>query len=152
KLAISTGDWESVQEMNERMDRVWGSIAALRSATTMLYYRGREIDPNKARPWTWLRNYLHARRLEAVNCALPIGTAAEQIDSQLPGGLRMRSARIGGALLRRRAALLASSDLRSRDREDDTQHDGRASPVDHGWLRAELNEDEELRVRLVAID
>lgn len=76
KLAISTGDWESAKELRERMDRVWGTVDALRVATTKLYYREREIKPGKTAPWTWLRNYLHERRVEAISSALPIGMDA----------------------------------------------------------------------------
>ncbi|XXX78863.1 RNA-directed DNA polymerase [Sorangium sp. So ce134] len=152
KLAISTGDWKSASELNERMDRVWGTVDSLRSAATTLYYRGREIDASRGRPWTWLRNYLHARRLEAVSSALPIGMAADQIASRLPGGVVLRTARIGAVALRRRAECLASSDLRARDREEDAQPDVRTSPVDHEWLRAELSADESLQARLATID
>jgi hypothetical protein len=84
KLAISTGDWASAEELRERMDRVWGTVDALRAATTRLYYRGRELKPGKAGPWTWLRNYLHARRFEAIISALPIGMDAAQIETRIP--------------------------------------------------------------------
>jgi hypothetical protein len=152
KLAISAADWESAQELNERMDRVWGTVDALRSTTTMLYYRGHEIAAGKARPWTWLRNYLHARRVEAVSSALPIGMDAEQIERRLPGGLVVRTGRIKATALRRRAELLASSDLRSRDREEDARPRGHPAAIDHEWFRAELDSDGELSARLSEID
>jgi hypothetical protein len=152
KIAISTGDWESVTELRERMDRVWGSVEVLRSATTKLYYRGREIDPRKKTPWTSLRNYLHARRLEAVIASLPIGMDAEQIATRFPAGLIVRTTPLGATALRRRAEQLASADLRSRDREDDAHPDGHTVGVDHQWLRADLNDDEALESRLTVID
>ena len=31
------------------------------------------VNPAKTCPWTWLRNYLHERRVEAIGSALPIG-------------------------------------------------------------------------------
>lgn len=152
KLAISTGDWKSATELRERMDRVWGSIDALQSTTTKLFYRGREIDPEKASPWTWLRNYLHERRAEAVSSALPIGMDAEQIASRFPGGLRVRTKEVKATTLRRRAEQLASSDLRSRDREDDAIFDGQAVTIDPDWLRAQLKGDKKLSTRLATID
>ncbi len=152
KLAISTGDWESATELRERMDRVWGTVDALRSATTKLYYRGREINPGKTSPWTWLRNYLHERRLEAISSALPIGMDAEQIESRIPKGLAVRTKRIGATTLRRRAEQLAAADLRSRDREDDALLNGSAADVDRDWLRAEVKQDDELSTRLATID
>jgi hypothetical protein len=152
KLAIGTGDWTSATELRERMDRVWGTVDALRSTTVTLYYRDREIDPRKAPPWTWLRNYLHERRLEAVSSALPIGMDAEQIASRIPKGLLVKTKRVGATTLRRRAEQLASADLRSRDREDDALLNGQAVDLDRDWLRAEVQEDSELSMRLATID
>lgn len=152
KLAVIAGDWDSAKELNARMDGIWGSIESLRAKTGSLYYRGREIDPRKTRPWTWLRNYLHERRVEAVSSALPIGLDVEQVESRLPGGLLLRTGRVGATSLRRRAALLASADLRARDREDDTRSNGPTPKINHEWLRPELDDDEEIRVRLDVID
>ncbi len=152
KLAISTGDWTSATELRERMDRVWGTVDALRSTTTKLYYRGREINAGKTSPWTWLRNYLHERRLEAISSALPIGMDAEQIASRIPKGLLVRTRRVGATTLRRRAEQLASADLRSRDREDDALLNGHAVDVNREWLRVEVKGDDELSTRLATID
>jgi hypothetical protein len=152
KLAISTGDWASAGELRERMDRVWGTVDALRAATTRLYYRGRELKRGKAGPWTWLRNYLHARRFEAIISALPIGMDAAQIETRIPKGLVVRTKRVGATTLRRRAEQLAAADLRSRDREDDALANGHASAVDREWLRPELKGDAELSARLAVID
>ncbi len=152
KLAISTGDWESATELRERMDRVWGTVDALRSTTTKLYYRGREINPARTSPWTWLRNYLHERRLEAIGSALPIGMDAEQIASRFPGGLMVRTKEVKATMLRRRAEQLASADLRSRDREDDALLNSHVVDVDRDWLRGEVKTDAELSARLATID
>lgn len=152
KLAIRTGDWTSATELRERMDRVWGTVDALRSTTTKLYYRDREIEPRRKAPWTRLRNYLHERRLESVSAALPIGMDAKQIESRIPNGLLVATKRVGARMLRRRAEQLASTDLRSRDREDDDLLDRYAVDHDRAWLRAELNEDNELSGRLATID
>ncbi len=152
KLAISTGDWTSATELRERMDRVWGTVDALRATTTKLYYRGCEIEPSKNGPWTWLRNYLHERRLEAVCSTLPIGKDAAQIEDKIPKGLVVRTRRVGATMLRRRAEQLASADLRSRDREDDALLNDCAIDVNRDWLRDDLNADAELSERLVTID
>ncbi len=152
KLAISTGDWKSATELRERMDRVWGTVDALRATTTSLYYRGRAIKPGKRAPWTCLRNYLHERRFEAIISALPIGMDAAQIESQIPKGLVWRTMRVGATTLRRRAEQLASADLRSRDREDDAIVDGHAVNVDRNWLRSDVRADVELSERLATID
>lgn len=152
RLAISTGDWKSATELIERMDRVWGSVDSLRSAAVTLFYRDREIDAHKTSPWTWLRNYLHARRVETIASSLPIGMDAAQIESRLPGGVLHRTSRVGATALRHRAELLAQSDLRSRDREEDSQPAGYTPHVDHEWLRIELDEDATLKERLATID
>jgi hypothetical protein len=151
KLAICTGDWTSATELRERMDRVWGTVEALRETTTKLYYRGREISPDKISPWTWLRNYLHERRLEAISSALPIGMDAKPIGTQIPNGLVVRTRRIGATVLRRRAEQLASADLRSRDREDDALN-GHEVDIERDWLLADLKGDTELSARLATID
>jgi hypothetical protein len=152
KLAISTRDWASATELRERMDRVWGTVHALRATTTSLYYRGREIKPGKKGPWTWLRNYLHERRLEAISSALPISMDAAQIESRIPKGLVLRTKRVGATTLRRRAEQLASADLRSRDREDDGPPDGHAVNIERNWLRPDVKADVELSARLATID
>jgi hypothetical protein len=152
KLAISTGDWESAKELLGRMDHVWGTDDALRASTTRLYYRDREIKPGKKAPWTWLRNYLHERRVEAISSALPIGMDAAQIATRFPGGLRVRTKEVKATVLRRRAEQLASADLRARDREDDALLNGDEVEVDREWLRADLKADSELSARLATID
>lgn len=152
KLAISTGDWESAKELLGHMDRVWGTYEALRASTTRLYYRDREIKPGKRAPWTWLRNYLHERRIEAISSALPIGMDAAQIATRFPGGLRVRTKEVKATVLRRRAEQLASADLRARDREDDALPNVHEVDVDRGWLRADVKADSELSARLATID
>jgi len=152
KLAISTGDWESARELLGRMDRVWGTDEALRASTTRLYYRDRELNPGKKAPWTWLRNYLHERRVEAISSALPIGMDADQIATKFPGGLRVRTKEVKATVLRRRAEQLASADLRARDREDDALLNSHEVTVDRDWLRAEVKADVELSARLATID
>lgn len=152
KLAISTGDWESAQELLGRMDRVWGTDEALRASTLCLHYRNREIKPGNKSPWTWLRNYLHERRIEAISSALPIGMDAPQIATKFPGGLRVRTKEVKATVLRRRAEQLASADLRARDREDDALLNSHDVDFDGDWLRADVKADAELSARLAEID
>ena len=151
KLAICTGDWKSATELRKRTDRVWGSVDALKERTNRLHYRGSEIDPSRVSPWTWLRNYLHERRLEAICSCLPIGMDAEAIATRFPGGLRFRTREVKATVLRRRAEQLASSDLRSRDREDDALPSQQSADVDRDWLRSGLSRNKDLASRLEAI-
>lgn len=152
KLAISTGDWDSAQELLGRMDRVWGTDEALRASTASLHYRSREIKPSSRSPWTWLRNYLHERRIEAISSALPIGMDATQIATKFRGGLRVRTKEVKATVLRRRAEQLASADLRARDREEDALLNRHDVDFDRNWLRAEIKTDPELSARLATID
>lgn len=152
KLAICTGDWESAKELLKRMDRVWGTEESLRASAMQLYYRDREINPGKKAPWSWLRNYLHERRIEAICSALPIGMDAAQIATKFPGKLMVRTKEVKATVLRRRAEKLASADLRARDREDDSMPKSEVFRLDRGWLRANVKTDTNLSERLAAID
>lgn len=152
KLAICTGDWRSVRELRKRTDRIWGSVESLKDKAARLYYRGQEIDPSRTAPWTWLRNYLHQRRLEAICSCLPIGMDAKVIESQFPGGLQLRTKVVKATVLRRRAEQLAEADLRSRDREDDALPSGVHRSFDPRWLRSNLSRSKDLAARLSAID
>lgn len=152
KLAIITSDWKSAMELQKRMDRVWGTVEALRETTDKLYYRGREINPSRISPWAWLRNYLHERRLEAVSSCLPIGMDAKKIATRFPGGLRVRTKKVKATMLSRRAEQLALADLRSRDREDDALSGYPIVDIDRSWLRSGLVRNKELSSRFAAID
>jgi hypothetical protein len=152
KLAISTGDWTSARELLERTDRVWGTGEVLRSTVTTLHYRGREISRGNKSPWTWLRNYLHERRLEAISSALPLGIDADEVARLIPEDLIVRTKRVGPTTLRGRAEELACADLRARDREDDARLKDQVVALDRDWLRAEVDGDSELLTRLAAID
>lgn len=150
KLAITTGDWDSARELRKRMDREWGTIESLRATAGELYYRGQRIDPRRAAPWRWLRNYLHERRLEAVCACMPIGMDAMQIASKFPGGILVRQTTLGATTLRRRAERLASADLRARDREDDGMR-GSASAVEVRWMLRVLSSDSTLSAHLKSV-
>lgn len=152
KLSIATGDWESAKELCARMDRVWGTTESLRGLVGRIYYRGEKIPSEKKRPWVWLRNYLHERRLEAICACLPIGRSATDIESKFPEGVLVRTGEIRATALRRRAELLAFADLRSRDREDDGILD-RASARDRSnQLQKSLQSNRALASRLRLID
>lgn len=151
KLAISTGDRESAQEIIERMDRVWGTDETLRATTLLLHYRDREIKRGRKSPWVWLRNYLHERRIEAISSALPIGMDADQIATKFPAGLKVRTKAVKATALRRRAEQLAAADLRARDREDDALPTSHVVDIDRDWLRSDLK-DAGLLERLATID
>ena len=103
-------------------------------------------------PDTWLRNYLHARRVEAICSTFPLNLPIQDIKQHLRSGVQARTKAIGAKTLRRMATLLASSDMRSRDREDDKHELGETTPVNAKWLRAELDGDEGLGSRLDTID
>lgn len=151
RLAIAAGDWQSARELNDRMDRTWGSIDALRSASPALFYRDQAIESADTSAWSWLCRYLHARRSEAIASVLPSNVDATVIREWLPEGLVSGTLRLAPQELQRQAELLATSDLRARDREDDRLAGTMAPPTDVAWLRAELDQDEALRVRLDAI-
>lgn len=151
KLAISTEDWDSCAEVNARMEEMWGTVEALRATTSSLHYRGREIDPERSRPWAGLRNYLHARRLEAVCSVLPSDVTVSQIRDWLPEGLRFQTGLLGAVALRRRARMLAASDLRSRDREDDRTITDAGADIDMTWMEGSLAPSDEILARLATI-
>ena len=152
KLAISTGDWKSCVELNDQMERVWGTVDTLRESTLSIYYRGELIDSKRTRPWVWLRNYLHARRLESVCSSLPMDAKVSSLREWLGDGLRVRTELVGTVALLRRAKLLAASDLRSRDREDDERGTANAANmVDFRWMYEPLSENADLRKRFDTI-
>lgn len=152
KLAICTGDWESVEELLDRTDRIWGSVDALKARVGKLSFRGQEINPSRLGPWTWLRNYLHQRRLEAICACLPIGMHADAIATRFPGGLRLRTVLVKATVLRRKAELLSNADLRSRDREDDVLLGSVEVLDEKAWSEPNLSRDKELSDRLRAIE
>jgi hypothetical protein len=150
KLAISTSDWKSCAELNDRIEEIWGTIDALQESEVALYYCGRQIDPSASRSWVWLRNYLHHRRLEAVCSALPIDIQRDQLREWLPHGLRVETRILGAVALRNRAQDLSAADLRARDREDDQAVELPSSDA-MAPLSEVLAEDDELSDRLESI-
>lgn len=152
KLALSTGDWESANELIGRMERLWGTDDALRGSALQLYYRDQPIKVGRKAPWRWLRNYLHERRIEAAVSALPLGLDETHLAELLPSGLRAGRRLVTAKGLLRRARQLARADLRVRDREDDEAKTGERHSVDRTWFRGVLDASAELSARLDTID
>ncbi|MFT3767286.1 MAG: RNA-directed DNA polymerase [Minicystis sp.] len=149
RLAISTNDSESSGELLERTERMWGSLNDLKKTVAKLYHRDREVGA--ARAWIWLRNYLHERRLEAICTSLPSDVERPEVSAWLMKGVTFYTENVGLTALRRRAQLLAASDLRTRDREDDAFGPNRFDTRDQGWMRSFLGQDSEMLARLDAI-
>jgi hypothetical protein len=150
RLAISTADWASSKELNDRMEEVFGTTDALRANLAGLRYRGHAIEASRKRPWIWLRNYLHARRLEACCSAIRADVEASDVHAWLAGGLTIETRTLKARGLRTRAQHLATADLRSLDREDDVTT---ATPAGGAgdWMETELAGHAELLARFVDI-
>ncbi len=116
QLGIRTGDWEGTDDLIRYMDNLWSNTVQLHAATGPLFHRERQIRKRSA--VIWLRNYLHARRLEAI-CSVIRSNKPTNGPDWLDQGVinRTKPVRWRGFLLR--ARLLAATDLRAFDREDD---------------------------------
>lgn len=117
QLALVTGDEESAKALIDRTDALWGTVDRLQESVGVLSHRGRRI--RRQRAWTWLRNYLHELRLEAICCAMPSAVSGAENRFLNVNGLIVRSKTLKKRALGKRAARLAASDLRKMDREDD---------------------------------
>jgi len=152
KLAVVASDWNTAAEINQRMDAVWGSVESLREAASALYYLDQELPSGKKFGWTSLRDYLHERRVEAMAAVLPRTTKGlNDLEARLKRGLKYRARHMSMNMLKRRAAILSDSDLRSRDREDDLPKGAKPPDVDSAWLIKELSESKELIERFTEI-
>lgn len=153
KLAVVASDWKTAAEINHRMDAVWGSVESLKKAASALYFLDQELPRGKNSGWISLRDYLHERRVEAMAAVLPRSSKGlNDLEARLKDGLKYRTRRMSMSVLKRRAAILAASDLRSRDREDDSPKGARPPEVDRTWLIDELSESSEIVERLAEID
>ena len=147
RIGIRVGDTDDVRELLSYMDTLWGSTEQIRGTVGRLYHQGREV--RRAAAYTCLRNYLHARRIEAV-CSAVRGSMTSEVAREMFGrGVVDRTGMMGRRAFGRRAALLAAADLRVFDREDDgfggTSYDGVPGDGEVG------GEDEELAQRLSVI-
>jgi hypothetical protein len=133
RLAVGTSDAESTTELLARMDALWGDVDALQRSTKKLFHRQREIHVPRA--WVRLRNYLHERRHEALIDSLPPATPPSRLGDVLGTGLLVGTERVRASALLRRARLLAASDLRMRDREDDAFGPNARDSTSRDWMR-----------------
>ena len=115
-LGIGCGDWNESISLSNWMDSLWGTVDHLRASAGTLSHRGRTLIGVAG--LVSMRNYLHARRIETIASALRPSLRADLV-AAFPEGLREGTRRIGARALIGRARLLAMSDLRLRDREDD---------------------------------
>jgi len=146
RLGVSARDWQSCAELIDRMDALWGDELALRRQVRTLYHQDRVVP--SARAWSSLRNYLHERRLEAVCGSIPPRMTVPR-DGRWPDQpLRYRSHPLSLSMLLRRARMLAASDLRFKDREDDRFLGNPRDSTDPKWFRDTLDEDTALAKRL----
>lgn len=146
RLAVASGDVETTQQSLERMAGLWGEPEVLRARITELTHHRRPIRNEDA--WSHLRDYLHARQLETMASAVSPGAARAGLG--LGVTLVHQGGKVGIEAIRDVAQLLASADLRARDRETDGlgwTHDG----FDEAAFAA-LVADGELRERFDRID
>lgn len=116
-LGITTQSWDVSCSLLRYMDALWGTSESLHQNIRCLIHRGRILRHNSA--WTWLRNYLHARRIHAVCGVIRRPSDESSLPSWLQRGILERTRRARPRALIRRALRLAASDLRVFDREDD---------------------------------
>ena len=146
QLGIRTGDWEGTDDLIKYMDNLWSDTVRLRVATGQLFHRERQIRNRSAA--IWLRNYLHAKRVEAICSVIRPGHSTYRPD-WLRQGIVNRTRRVRWRALLRRARLLAATDLRAFDREDDAfgQNKDDLRPDDNDFGKSDLH----LRQRLTLV-
>ena len=118
RLGFTTANWGASRRLIEYMDSIWGTLASLEGHIQSLFHRDRIIGTRAA--WTSLRNYLHARRIEDLCSVIRRQDQISAYPTWLQDGIRDRTQTTSVRALLRRARLLALSDLRTLDREDDT--------------------------------
>ena len=116
RIGIFAGSWELSERIVDYMDSLWGTTSALQASIRCLYHRDRLIRRDLS--WVWLRNYLHARRVEAF-CSVMPELGGDSLPNLLRTGVIERTRRLKSRALRSRSLLLGLADLRSFDREDD---------------------------------
>lgn len=150
RLALSVREETSARELIARTDALWGSIDELRASVGELFYRDKPI--RGWRSWVWLRNYLHERRVAAVVDSVPSDSTPADLSDFVGSGLRCRTTRVGPRALIRRSRLLAASDLRMRDREDDRFLRNPSDSHNFLWVRRALGSESSLASRFDAIE
>ena len=154
RLSVRAGDWRDTERLIGHMDAVWRDIERLRRSTKRLVHRGREINSDSA--WVWLRNYLHARRTEAICSVIrPPKSAKEFPEWFRSTGIMDRTRMLRWQSFVRRARFLAAADLRAFDREDDdfgpNAYDSSPNDQHFGWDDADLKQRLSLVGQLVDI-
>ena len=149
RLAVGTGDSASSGEIIELTEHLWGSLDGLKKTVEKLYHREREMDSSEA--WVLLRNYLHERRLEAICSSISLDADRSIVGASSVKGVTYCDERVELASLKEHARLLAASDLRARDREDDAFGVNSRDTHDPQWMRSFLSQDSELLARLNTI-
>jgi hypothetical protein len=147
RLGIDTQDWRESHQLSDWMDKMWGTVDQLKNSVGTLYHRDRQVSSSIS--WVWLRNYLHARRLDAICGALRPTARRSILPHWLQRGIPVRTRVLRGQALIKQARLLAAADLRARDREDDNF---RLNPYDSKNTDESLHElDSELKARMNTI-
>ena len=143
RIGVRTGDWNDVHKLLEHMDNLWRNTHRLRTTAGRFFHRGREI--RRGRAVVWMRNYLHARRVESISASvLPFNVA--DVPAVFQGGVANGTGTATWRALVRRGRSLAAADLRTYDREDDGFEPGRGV---RRWRTADFgNENEDLGRRL----
>ena len=119
RLAIRVADWDDVRHLINYMDDIWRDEECLHKSVRQLFHRNRPVPSRSA--WVWLRNYLHARRIETISSVI---RQPEHGSNKFPAWFRSEGVMERTQVVRwrafvQRARLLAAADLRTLDREDD---------------------------------
>ncbi len=146
QLAIRIQAWTEARSLNDYLDSCFRDVEALKVRAPRLFHHNREIHRGNA--WIWLRNFLHARRIEAV-CRV-IRVPGEKGSNRIYSSFIERTKNVGRRALLRNARLLAAADLRVLDREDDNfgpnLYDTDPGDLSFGSV------DSSLRKRLMVVD
>ena len=117
RIGVRAGDVSNVRTLLAYMDGLWGSTEQIGETAHRLYHRDREVGGIPA--YRSLRDYLHARRTEAISSAVQRSMNTETAQEMFGPGVAEGTRLVGIRAFRRRATLLAAADLRLYDREDD---------------------------------
>ena len=153
RLGLMTGAWDAAFRLVEHTDSRWGTAEVIQRRVSELLHRGRTIRRHSA--WVWLRNYLHARRIQDVCGLIPLGHPRSHFPDWMRDGVIDRTRRKRLRFLTKHGSLLSEADLRAFDREDDGEmnprHKPRLDDFDIGHQDRELAERLDLIQRYVRI-
>lgn len=144
-ISVSIEEWEGVSRLLNRMDAIWGDLEAVQHSVSGIFYRGFRVKNRRA--MIRLRNYLHEAKLEAVCGSIgPIDDTSE-LPVHLREGFTYRTQTLGSTTLENLARMLAVTNLRALDREDDHQLRGSFKSPNRAFLDG-IQFDDELTGRL----